>query len=231
LEEDGVLVLPLQLAGGQVSVAFRRRGSVLESESVTPCGFMRLRGGVATGPTTVALPDGRRLACEGAAEIAGSVAALLRTRPQLRLGRRLDVRLLQGLGFHLSGLSAHGEPQAKAHAQCAGRLVTLFPAGFDGRGRRVRHGVYATGAAGPSLALFASSLPVLWVFGGSAAERLVEDALAQRTPAILPVEQWRIEAAPRAEVPPTVPAGALRLVRRHFVFDVWASEPRPEGRG
>ncbi|HKB49086.1 MAG TPA: methyltransferase domain-containing protein, partial [Ktedonobacterales bacterium] len=223
LAEDGLLVLPLQLAGGQVSVAFRKRGA-LASESVTPCGFMRLRGGAATGPTPVALPDGRRLSGEGVAEIAGPVAALLRTRPQLRVGRRVDARLLQCLGFRLSGLSAQNETQDQAYAARAGRLVTLFPKKFDGRGRRVRHGVYVEGPDGPSLALFANALPLLWVFGRSAAEQLAEDALAQRTSAILPVEQWRIAAAPYAAAAP-VPVGALRLVRRHFVFDVWMSDP------
>jgi protein-L-isoaspartate(D-aspartate) O-methyltransferase len=230
LAEDGVLVLPLQLAGGQVSVALRKRGGVLASESVTPCGFMRLRGGAATGPMTVALPDGRRLSGERAAEIAGPVAALLRTRPQIRVGRRLDARLLQCLGFRLSGLRVHNEIQDEAYAALAGQLVTLFPKRFDGRGRRVRHGVYTEGLDGPSLALFASALPLLWVFGGPAAARLVEDALAYRTPAILPVDQWRIEASPCAAAPP-VPAGALRLIRRHFAFDVWASGPRPQGIG
>lgn len=47
LAPDGLIVLPLGLAGGvQRSVAFRRTGDQLESLSVTPCGFMPLRGAI-----------------------------------------------------------------------------------------------------------------------------------------------------------------------------------------
>ncbi len=48
LVEDGRLVVPLALAGpGQQCVAFVRRGRVLDSEALCPCGFMPLRGGAA----------------------------------------------------------------------------------------------------------------------------------------------------------------------------------------
>jgi protein-L-isoaspartate(D-aspartate) O-methyltransferase len=45
LADGGVLVLPLWLrVGVQLSVAFRRDGAVLRSESVRDCGFQRFRG-------------------------------------------------------------------------------------------------------------------------------------------------------------------------------------------
>ncbi len=45
LADGGLLVLPLWLrVGVQLSVAFRRDGDVLRSESVRDCGFQRLRG-------------------------------------------------------------------------------------------------------------------------------------------------------------------------------------------
>ena len=51
LEPDGVLVVPIWLrAGQQASVAFRKVDGRLESVSVEPCGFMRMRGPGAGAP-------------------------------------------------------------------------------------------------------------------------------------------------------------------------------------
>jgi protein-L-isoaspartate(D-aspartate) O-methyltransferase len=59
LAPDGRLVLPLALrAGIQYSIAFEQAGGHLESVSVLPCGFMRLRGAFA-GPETI-VPLGSR---------------------------------------------------------------------------------------------------------------------------------------------------------------------------
>ena len=45
LELDGIIVVPLWLrAGLQASVAFKKLGEVVQSVSIVPCGFMRLRG-------------------------------------------------------------------------------------------------------------------------------------------------------------------------------------------
>ena len=52
LEAGGVLVVPIWLrAGQQASVAFHNVGGRLESLSVVPCGFMRMRGPGAGAPT------------------------------------------------------------------------------------------------------------------------------------------------------------------------------------
>lgn len=52
LDPSGVLVVPIWLrAGQQASVAFRKVGDRLESASVEPCGFMRMRGPGAGEPT------------------------------------------------------------------------------------------------------------------------------------------------------------------------------------
>jgi protein-L-isoaspartate(D-aspartate) O-methyltransferase len=223
LAEGGLVVLPLELANGQASVAFRRRGDLLSSESITPCGFMRLRGDAASA-SLVALADGRRLLGERAGEIAERVAALLRTRPRVHVGRRLDAGTLQRLGFHLASRDGEhaGAGAASDTAQAANaRLVTLFPRGFNGRGRRIRHGVYAIGAGVPSLALYGSVLPFLFVFGGDAAERVIEAALADGARSYLPIERWRIEARPPSVASPTIPPGALRLARAHCIFDLW----------
>ena len=55
LARNGRLLLPLSLNGPQVSVAFDRENSHLVSQSVTPCGFMRLRGSFAEPDYTLSL--------------------------------------------------------------------------------------------------------------------------------------------------------------------------------
>jgi protein-L-isoaspartate(D-aspartate) O-methyltransferase len=51
LVEEGRLVLPLALAGpGQMCVALVRRGALLASSGLCPCGFMPLRGEAAPAP-------------------------------------------------------------------------------------------------------------------------------------------------------------------------------------
>jgi protein-L-isoaspartate(D-aspartate) O-methyltransferase len=65
LAEGGVLVVPLWLrAGVQATVAFRRVGERLVSQSVRPCGFMRLRGPHA-GPESYATIDGWIVCIDG----------------------------------------------------------------------------------------------------------------------------------------------------------------------
>jgi hypothetical protein len=107
--------------------------------------------------------------------------------------------------------------------------VTLFPRGFNGRGRRIRHGVYATGEDEPSLALCGNMLPFLIVFGGDAAQRVVEEALREDAPAYLPIERWHIEARPSSLATHTTPPGTRRLIRVHCVFELWpyAAAPPP----
>ena len=56
LASGGRLVVPLDLHGAQVSVAFEREDGHWASRSVVPCGFMRLRGALA-GPEQVVVLD------------------------------------------------------------------------------------------------------------------------------------------------------------------------------
>ena len=56
LRPDGLLVLPLQVGPGMYSVALRKlSGGTLISESLSPCGFIRLRGAFASAAQTVRL--------------------------------------------------------------------------------------------------------------------------------------------------------------------------------
>lgn len=85
LRDGGVLVAPLWLGPGvELSVGFRRVGDELRSESVHPCGFLRLRG-------PHAAPDGHRPLPLGTArvvvgelltgEAVAPLGELLRSRP------------------------------------------------------------------------------------------------------------------------------------------------------
>ncbi len=54
LDQDGRLVVPLTLAGpGQLCAAFVRRGRSLASSALCQCGFLPLRGDMASGPAPV----------------------------------------------------------------------------------------------------------------------------------------------------------------------------------
>lgn len=202
----GLLVIPLWLGGAEASVAFRKRDGLLVSESLSPCGFMRLRGVEAGVERVVALPGGRRLFGERAAELAEVVAALLATRPVCRFWPHPAHAFLEYLG-----LRGH-DPLALIPARMPRRA----------RGPRGRWGVYLAPPEGPSLALFALTSPALLTFGTPAAARLLEaEATRWRRASLPPLERWRVTARPVGEagaVP--VPAGVIRLARRHFAFDV-----------
>jgi len=206
LAEGGIIALPLWLGASDVSIAFRKRDGALVSESLTPCGFMRLRGQEADAGKWVTLPAHGRLAGVHAHEIADDVAHLLTLRPRRHFCRRPDYAAMQTLALR--------------HANFV-TLWTDLPAAAHARGRlRMRFGLYATDADGPSLALFGSMFPLLLTFGGEAAERELLDEMAswrERQPA--PVEQWWVIAHPQpyGDEPPH---DAIRLARRHFAYDV-----------
>ncbi len=58
--EGGTLLLPLDLYGVQLSVAFEKQAGALRSRSVRCCGFMRLRGDHADPRVAVPLDEGRQ---------------------------------------------------------------------------------------------------------------------------------------------------------------------------
>ncbi len=228
LAEGGLLTLPLWVGASDVSVAFRKSDGALVSESLTPCGFMRLRGQEADAEKWAPLPGYGRLGGARASEVAENVAGLLRTRARRRFWRRPDYAALQALALRHDGFVTlwTERPPGTATARRAATSRRL----------RMRFGLYAEGVDGPSLALFGSLFPQLLVFGGEEAEHLIAaetDRWRERRPA--PVEQWRIIARPiarpiatpesphLADVPP--PEGTTRLWRRHFVFDVTTDPP------
>ncbi|HEX6540278.1 MAG TPA: methyltransferase domain-containing protein [Ktedonobacterales bacterium] len=206
LVDGGLITLPLWLGMSDASVALRKRDGVLSSESLAPCGFMRLRGSEKHGAQWIPLDTGLRLGSDEAERLAAPVRALLATRPRRR-HLSFDGTLLPWLGLRgLRLLVLSREPR---------RRWPGLP--------RVRYGVYAEGPDGPSLSVFATRLPMLVSFGGTEAERQVlEETARWQVTRHIPMEQWRITAWPHytgGELPPA-PAGAYRQIRRYFTYDI-----------
>jgi hypothetical protein len=65
-------------------------------------------------------------------------------------------------------------------------------------------------------------LPVLLIFGGSAAERALEEEVARwRALGFPPLESWQVTAYPRGSEPATQPEPeSVHIERKHYVFDV-----------
>jgi len=107
------IVVPLDVRGSQLAVAFGRSGSGQHwvSRSVAPCGFMRMRGSLA-GPErsvvlqpglAVMLPDGLTLA--DGQEVDGAALAACMDEPPARFGTGVltsSVQVFWGLGLWLA---------------------------------------------------------------------------------------------------------------------------------
>ncbi len=209
-------MLPLWLGATDASVAFRKHGDRLESESLVCCGFMRLRGAESDLRKRLTLPGGWRLASEHAERIAPTVTDLLARHPRHRLWPRPSAAIASFAQYlALQGLDV---------------VILWPPVKAKRRARpRQRFGLFAEGPDGPSLCLFGAVFPVLHVFGGDAAERLTEDEWKQwQRVRMLPLDAWRVTAYPRAAAPPSPPvAGTVRHLRRHYAFDVAFLAPAP----
>jgi protein-L-isoaspartate(D-aspartate) O-methyltransferase len=209
LRDGGLMTLPLWLGVSDASVALRKQAGALVSESLAPCGFMRLRGSERSATEWVALDNGRRLGGEGVERLVGPVRELLATRPRRRPFVP-DPALMYWLG--LRGLRlvmlSHERPERPE------RLP---------RRPRIRYGIYAEGADGPSLSLLAARLPLLLSFGGDEAERrILAEAEHWRAMRRIPLEQWRVTAWPHytGMEPPAPSVGVFRQARRYFTYDI-----------
>jgi hypothetical protein len=206
LVEGGLLVLPLRLGGAEASVALRKeQDDVLRSVSLTPCGFMRLRGAESAPDHLVTLANGWRLAGERASEIGPEVARLLEMWPRRRFWARPSHYLPLYLGLDNPG------------------FVYLWKeTGGERRRPHGRFGLYVKGQDGQSLALLANILPILLTFGGSAADAALDAEVARwRALGFPSLESWQVTASPRGSEPPTpTSVASVRIQRRHYTFDV-----------
>lgn len=107
LAPEGRIVVPLDLRGAQISVAFERESEHWVSRSQVACGFMRLRGQSA-GPEKVrvldqktglvlAVPDGRGIDAEGIWNALAAPAVIHPTGVS-----RIGMESLNGLGLWLA---------------------------------------------------------------------------------------------------------------------------------
>jgi protein-L-isoaspartate(D-aspartate) O-methyltransferase len=207
LRDEGLLALPLWLGAADACVALRKHGDGFTSESLVYCGFMRLRGAESDARRWLTLSGGWRLASEHADHLAPTITALLATRPHHRLWP-WPISAIPGFAQYLAlqGLD----------------VVTLWPPPKSKRQVRPRFGLYADGPSGPSLCLIGAMLPVLHLYGGSAAEATLEAEWQRwQNVRMLPLESWQVTAYPR-DAAPSAPqtAGAVRHTRRHYVFDI-----------
>jgi protein-L-isoaspartate(D-aspartate) O-methyltransferase len=205
LVEGGLLVAPLRLGGAEASTALRKEDGVLRSVSLTPCGFMRLRGEESAPEHVVTLSNGWQLAGERASEMSAEVARLLEKWPRGRFWARPSPLLPLYLGL-----------------ENAGFVYLWKETGRERKRPHGRFGLYAEGPDGPSLALLSNMLPMLLIFGGSAAERVLEaEVMRWRALDFPPLESWEVTAYPRGSEPPApLSLRQLRIARRHYIFDV-----------
>ena len=106
LTEGGILVLPLTVGPAQLSIAFEKRGGVLSSLSLCPCGFMSLRGSMGNGATgshpTTPAPGLRVRLTNATAHLAKPIAALLQTPPTPRDLPQVGAGWFYALAFTLA---------------------------------------------------------------------------------------------------------------------------------
>jgi protein-L-isoaspartate(D-aspartate) O-methyltransferase len=106
LRDGGTLVAPLWFHTLQFSIAFEKHGSTLISNSICPCGFMRLRGAFA-GPETFLNIDGLTVGVEDAAKLdVLSLRRLLESTPRERSLTQFPAASTRNL---LDFMALHGE--------------------------------------------------------------------------------------------------------------------------
>jgi protein-L-isoaspartate(D-aspartate) O-methyltransferase len=169
LRDGGLLVLPLWLrVGVQLSVAFRREGDVLRSESVYDCGFQRLRGPHGGPEGFVAVGGGDFVVLDDASD-AGPLRELLLRAPREERAPVIDPAVFARIALD--------EPRTLAVSDLSGALRPgLYDAGsvvvLDGQ-RMLTYGspsardrlIYGLGTTRP---LDRSRLRVTATFGDAA---------------------------------------------------------------
>lgn len=199
LEPGGVLVVPIWLrAGQQASVAFHKVGRGLESVSVWPCGFMRMRGPGAGEPTYHRLGPWTVTLDRASSERVAVLAALLAEEPSVHRIPPLERGWFTSIALREAG------------------AVNLF--GDGPPGSVIRSGILQVSP--PGLAVVETRPPaadVILAFGDEEPRRRLLDLLGRR-PAIDPAD-LAIAAVPAGQ--DVEDDGALAaLVRPNFTLVV-----------
>ena len=158
------IVVPLDVRGSQLAVAFGRSGSGGHwvSRSIAPCGFMRMRGSLAGPERTVVLqpglsvmlPDGLTLA--DGHEVDGAALAAFMAEPPAGFGtgvRTSSVQVFWGLGLWLA-----------THDSRSCGVTEELTAG-DGPGRLARAPLGGTGMAATAGIVDSGGIAVLTADG------------------------------------------------------------------
>ena len=202
LAEGGVLLAPLWLGVTDVSVALRKRGGALRSESWALCGFVRLRGAGAGQPPAVNIGGRRSVTGPGAEELAPRIRAALALPARRRRWESPGVGFIATLGL------------------VAGGMLTIWQSRPGGWGRpRGRYALYREDEDGPSLAVFPERSSSLLIFGGPAAERFIHERVETHGRGALGPRAWRMEVWPVGSAPPAL-EGAIRQRTPHWVYDI-----------
>jgi protein-L-isoaspartate(D-aspartate) O-methyltransferase len=239
LVPGGRLVLPLTLPAVQASVAFAERDGVLESVSVRPCQFMRLRGSAAVpmrpepvGPAPAPgawLRAGHAMGGTAIHELLQAPARILATGLSAQ-GRELYAGLIAWVGLHEP---TSGWFVAQGEARAAG-LVPSFVG--DGVEAVATYGLFEPGG----VALFVRLEPPRHADGGIAigvrvhgeatlGERLRATTLAWNEAGRPGVERLRIRAYPtEASCEPQPKEIVLIRPCTRLVLD-WAPAPACRG--
>ncbi len=151
---DARIVVPLDVRGSQLAVAFGRAGAHWVSRSVAPCGFMRMRGSLA-GPERIVvlqpglsltLPDGLTLA-DGQEADGAALAGFLNGPPAgFRTGvRASSVSVFWGFGLWLAAGDRRSCEVAEERPREDDTAARLARAPLRGRGVLVTAGIVDSG--------------------------------------------------------------------------------------
>ncbi|SDH91706.1 protein-L-isoaspartate(D-aspartate) O-methyltransferase [Sinosporangium album] len=136
LVDGGLLLVPLRMAGLTRSVALRRDGEVLRSESLVPCGFIPLRGGDAVSEQNVWVggKDGDLLLrIDDGAPVDAEAAGRALEYPGAAVWTGVGFVMPEILDFWLARMSGFCRVLISRDAADAGRIASpLFPWGSMG---------------------------------------------------------------------------------------------------
>jgi protein-L-isoaspartate(D-aspartate) O-methyltransferase len=210
LRPSGLLVLPLSLGPGMFSVAFRQQSNgTLISESLSPCGFIRLRGAFASAERTV-LTAGWEISAEPGPRLDLDALPALLARPTQTITlppETTDAQLF---------LAFTGEPLARIAPRAPGGQVEYASS---------RHAILDTTAlSGCTLPGWQN--PTITQFGAPDAVDQLRAWLAHWEALGRPaLNNLRVLAIPRVIAAP--PAGVMAFHRPHTTFILTGRDGRP----
>jgi protein-L-isoaspartate(D-aspartate) O-methyltransferase len=219
LRPDGLLVLPINLGSGMFSVAFRKLpDGTLLSESLTPCGFIRLRGAFASGEQVLTSGEWDIFCDPGPRLDPARLPALLQ---QPAADAPVPADTIDATLF----LSFSGEPLAKFFR----RTATGDPAAEGARtglcDTRVMSGCLLPPWTDPAARQDSATARL---FGSPAAYDRLRALLARWAALGRPgLNHLRVLATPHGTIAP--PPGALTLTRPYSTLTLAGQDGRPLG--